>query len=374
MALTIFADFENQYLFKDGDTITKDRLNGGISVLKKELNTFEGTISVLTGEALPDWKEYKVYSKGDWVSYNDKNYKSVEDLNYNSIPGTSSAWVESSLNSVAVSGNLEDLDFSATTVIDAINKVNVKADTNTSNIGYLSSLSTTAKSNLVSSINEIVDSKGQPNGIASIDSTGKIFADQLPSYVDDVVEYTNFVSFPVTGEAGKIYVDTMSSISYRWSGSVYTAISSGDVDWQYVRATPTTLAGYGITDSASLNSPSFVTKITTPFIDMTYASFDDIDITLSTLSQTPLDLGPDTTYRSIELLIQGERGTDVHVTKMNIVHNGSTSWNSEYGTVFSNGSLATFSSDLSGGNIRLLITPSSSSTTNFKILASFIKI
>jgi len=321
MALTIFADFENQYLFKDGDTITKDRLNGGISVLKKELNTFEGTISVLTGEALPDWKEYKVYAKGDWVSYNDKNYKSVEDLNYNSIPGTSSAWVESSLNSVAVSGNLEDLDFSATTVIDAINKVNVKADTNTSNIGYLSSLSTTAKSNLVSSINEIVDSKGQPNGIASIDSTGKIFADQLPSYVDDVVEYTNFVSFPVTGEAGKIYVDTMSSISYRWSGSVYTAISSGDVDWQYVRATPTTLAGYGITDSASLNSPSFVTKITTPFIDMTYASFDDIDITLSTLSQTPLDLGPDTTYRSIELLIQGERGTDVHVTKMNIVQN-----------------------------------------------------
>ena len=48
----------------------------------------------------------------------------------------------------------------------------------------------------------------------------------LPSYVDDVLEYNTFNSFPATGEAGKIYVDTTTNKTYRWSGSVYIEISA----------------------------------------------------------------------------------------------------------------------------------------------------
>lgn len=54
---------------------------------------------------------------------------------------------------------------------------------------------------------------------------GKIPAVQLPSYVDDVLEATNFASFPLVGESGKIYVDTTTNITYRWTGSIYTEIS-----------------------------------------------------------------------------------------------------------------------------------------------------
>jgi len=54
---------------------------------------------------------------------------------------------------------------------------------------------------------------------------GKIPAVQLPSYVDDVLEATNIASFPLIGESGKIYVDTTTNITYRWTGSVYTEIS-----------------------------------------------------------------------------------------------------------------------------------------------------
>lgn len=65
---------------------------------------------------------------------------------------------------------------------------------------------------------------GAVNGIASLDSTGKVPSAQLPSYVDDVVEGT-LSAFPQTGEAGKIYVDTTTNLSYRWSGSSYVEIS-----------------------------------------------------------------------------------------------------------------------------------------------------
>ncbi len=54
---------------------------------------------------------------------------------------------------------------------------------------------------------------------------GKIPASQLPSFVDDVVEYNTKAYFPILGEAGKIYVDTSTNLTYRWSGSTYAEIS-----------------------------------------------------------------------------------------------------------------------------------------------------
>lgn len=48
----------------------------------------------------------------------------------------------------------------------------------------------------------------------------------LPSFVDDVLEYNNLASFPVSGEAGKIYVAKDTNLTYRWSGSAYVEISS----------------------------------------------------------------------------------------------------------------------------------------------------
>lgn len=67
---------------------------------------------------------------------------------------------------------------------------------------------------------------GVANGVATLDTTGKVPSSQLPSYVDDVLEYTNKASFPATGEAGKIYVDKTTNKTYRWSGTAYVEISS----------------------------------------------------------------------------------------------------------------------------------------------------
>lgn len=55
---------------------------------------------------------------------------------------------------------------------------------------------------------------------------GVVPASQLPSYVDDILEYNVVSSFPATGESGKIYVAQDNNKAYRWSGSFYTEISA----------------------------------------------------------------------------------------------------------------------------------------------------
>ena len=74
-------------------------------------------------------------------------------------------------------------------------------------------------------IRDIINSqKGQNGGIATLDNNGKISSSQLPSYVDDVLEYNDKASFPETGEESKIYVDKTTNHTYRWSGSTYILI------------------------------------------------------------------------------------------------------------------------------------------------------
>ena len=79
------------------------------------------------------------------------------------------------------------------------------------------------------SITTAITGLGAANGIATLDSNGQVPSTQLPSYVDDVLEYVNVAAFPATGETGKIYVETTSNITYRWSGTGYVKITSGDV-------------------------------------------------------------------------------------------------------------------------------------------------
>lgn len=63
---------------------------------------------------------------------------------------------------------------------------------------------------------------------------GKIPSSQLPSYVDDVVEYPSITDFPAIGEADKIYVALDTNFTYRWSGSDYVQINVKSSVEEYV--------------------------------------------------------------------------------------------------------------------------------------------
>lgn len=80
-------------------------------------------------------------------------------------------------------------------------------------------------SELNSKVQQFINSKGAPNGLASLNESGVIPSTQLPSYVDDVVEVAAFSNLPSKGESGKIYIVTSTNIQYRWSGTAYVEIS-----------------------------------------------------------------------------------------------------------------------------------------------------
>lgn len=69
------------------------------------------------------------------------------------------------------------------------------------------------------------NTKGKANGLASLDDSGKVPSTQLPSYVDDVLEFDQLDQLPEPGESGKIYVVTSTNLQYRWSGTDYVEIS-----------------------------------------------------------------------------------------------------------------------------------------------------
>ena len=67
--------------------------------------------------------------------------------------------------------------------------------------------------------------KGRAGGVVPLDNDGLISSMYLPSYVDDVLEYSTFSALPATGESGKIYVTLDTNLTYRWSGTSYVEIS-----------------------------------------------------------------------------------------------------------------------------------------------------
>ena len=99
---------------------------------------------------------------------------------------------------------------------------------------------------------------GAASGVATLDSAGKVPTSQLPSYVDDVLEYDTKSAFPKTGEAGKIYVDKSTNTTWRWSGSAYTQIK-GDL---VIGTTTGTAADGGVVNTHHNNTsnPHGVTK------------------------------------------------------------------------------------------------------------------
>ena len=79
------------------------------------------------------------------------------------------------------------------------------------------------------------------------------------------------------------------------------------------------------------------------------------------------------TYRSVQYQVQVTEGTNYNMTSINVLHDGTTTYMSEYGTINQPIGVATFSSDISGGALRLLGFPTFASDTTFKTIFTAIE-
>ena len=94
--------------------------------------------------------------------------------------------------------------------------------------------------------------------------------------------------------------------------------------------------------------------------------------TLATAAETPIYAFSHTSYAGAEFVIQMTQGSNRHITKLLITHDGTTPIATEFGVVYTTNELATFDIDISGPVIRLKATPASASSTDFKIVATLI--
>lgn len=94
---------------------------------------------------------------------------------------------------------------------------------------------------------------------------------------------------------------------------------------------------------------------------------DETTTSTSSTTQTAIATYSATTYGSAKLIVTAKRGTDRQMSEILVVHDGTTASATEYGQIYTNGSLVTYDVDIFGGNIRLLATANSATTTNYTI-------
>jgi len=129
--------------------------------------------------------------------------------------------------SVSDTGLLLDGDLAAIAALSGTTGLLKKDSANTWSLdtsSYLTSITSTNVTTALGYTPENPANKAQANGYASLDGSGKVPASQLPSYVDDVLEYANASARPATGETGKLYLTLDNNKVYRWSGSTYVEI------------------------------------------------------------------------------------------------------------------------------------------------------
>ena len=142
---------------------------------------------------------------------------------------------------------------------------------------------------------------GVANGVATLDSTGKIPTSQLPSYVDDVIESETYDSLPEKGESGKIYVAKDTNLVYRWSGSAYIEISASLALGETSSTAYAGDKGKATTDKinthiSNTSNPHSVTKSQVGLSNVDNTS--DLNKPISTATQEALDLKADKTQLS----------------------------------------------------------------------------
>ena len=108
-------------------------------------------------------------------------------------------------------------------------------------------------------------------------------------------------------------------------------------------------------------------------LSLNHSAFVSAEATTTTTSSTTVYAFPHATYDGAEIIIKVSQGTERHITKLLITHDGTTPIATEFGTVFTNSELASFDLAISGPVVQINATPASTSSTTFNIVGTLIE-
>jgi hypothetical protein len=187
------------------------------------------------------------------------------------------------------------------------------------------------------------------------------------------------------GGGGAVRLDDLDDVDHSNITTNNLLIYNGN-KWVGIASTALigTLIGLSDVDSSNLGDGRFL-RYDASTSDFTFAPVSatnleliagDIQsgiLTTSSTSQAVVMSISATTYRSVHYQVQVTQGTNYNMTTINVIHDGTTTYMSEYGTINQPIGIATFSSDISGGSLRLLGHPAFASPTTFKTVFTAIE-
>ena len=206
----------------------------------------------------------------------------------------------------------------------------------------------------------------------TLSSDGDIFATGVTTSTTFVGDLTGDVTGDVTGTASNatlavsaqgltgspnITVTDVNAVDAIISGNLSVAGTITSLDQNDISVTGIMTASAGV----DLGDPGIVT-LSSDTLTTTSTSAD----TISSISAT--------VFRSATFQVQVTRGTQYHMTTINVIHNGTVAFMSEYGTIRTGAVLATFDADINSGNLRLRATPTSADSTVFKLSKTTVKV
>jgi len=154
-----------------------------------------------------------------------------------------------------------------------------------------------------------------------------------------------------------VTVTNVNAVDAIISGNLSVAGTITSLDQNDISVTGIMTASAGV----DLGDPGIVT-LSSDTLTTTSTSAD----TISSISAT--------VFRSATFQVQVTRGTQYHMTTINVIHNGTVAFMSEYGTIRTGAVLATFDADINSGNLRLSATPTSADSTVFKLSKTTVKV
>lgn len=215
-----------------------------------------------------------------------------------------------------------------------------------------------------------IDAKGRITATGTIATIAPTFANvtskptTLSGYgITDTLAITGDITATATTLSTGTIATTLASVG---TAGTYKSVTT-DAKGRVTSGTnPTTLSGFGITDA--LNTT------TNTNIPLTYGDIGSATLTTSTTAASQIvDTNSATLYRSVKYVVQITSGSAYQCSNINLIHDGTTAYMDEFGIISTGANLATFDADINTGNLRLLVTPVNAVTV-FKVIKTLIDI
>lgn len=189
---------------------------GDISALEERIDNQLGNYVVSRDVAANEYTNAQIDSVVDAVDTRIDNQLGSHTVARNVLAGEyTNSEIDTKVQ--AVQNDVDTLDGIAVKSVNTVTPVNGNVTIGKSDVGL---------SNVTNDAQVRRAEMGAVNGVATLNENGVIPSAQLPSFVDDVLEYPTYSAFPATGESGKIYIAVDTNLSYRWSGTGYAKIAS----------------------------------------------------------------------------------------------------------------------------------------------------